>query len=163
MLTKPTIDLVEVIPIEYCNARKDKKTQSVHSPRIIRYRDLSFNPHLTQKQLEKIIRETKMKEKASAHNNPDRYLFYQYGNMPMIILDLVDRKICTTIGIMKEYGESACQQQASILMRLLRQHGQANFKRVTVTANPYRLGSTKEDRDITYRALESLLNRVRIG
>ncbi len=159
MLSEPTIDLVEVVPIEYHKARIDKKTRSVHSPRIIRYRHLSFNPHLTLKELEEIIKKTKMKKKVSVHNNPDRFLFYQYVGMPTIILDLVDRKICSTKDIIKKFGESACQQQASILMRLLKQHRHANFKRVTVTANPYRLGMTKEDRDISYKAIESLLRK----
>jgi hypothetical protein len=157
-LSKLTVDLVGVVPIEFHKAWIDKK-KSVHSPRIMRYRDLSFNPHLTQKQLEEIIKKTKMKKKASVHNNSERYLIYQYGGMPTIILDLFNRKICTKNDIIKKFGESACQQQASILLRLLKQHHHANFKRVTVTVNPYRLGMTKEDRDISYKAIESLLRK----
>lgn len=158
MLEK-SIDLVEVVPIEYQKGRREVQAGRMvtwHNPRIIRYRELSFNPHLNQKDLEKIIAKTKMKKKASAQKNSDRYLFYQYGKKPMIILDLVERIICTTKEILEEHGERACQQQASILMRLLKEHGHANFNRVTVTANPYRIGRTKDDRDITFKALHYL-------
>jgi hypothetical protein len=78
----------------------------------------------------------------------------------MIILDLLEKKICTTKGILEEYGERFCQQQASILMRLLKKHKQANFKRVTVTVNPYRIGTSVEDRKITYKAIEHLLEKL---
>jgi hypothetical protein len=35
-------------------------------------------------------------------------------------------------------------------------HGHAQFRRVTVTANPDRIGCTKEDRDATFKALHRL-------
>jgi hypothetical protein len=169
MPKKTTIDFVEIVPIEYHRARKEYSghpnycgrparypSMRVHSPRIIRYRDISFNPNLTRKDLEKVVSETNMQEKAYVDNNPDRYLFYRYGNRPLVIFDRLEKKICTTAGELKKFGERACQQQGSILLRLLKEHGHANFKRVTITANPWRIGYTKEDREITFRALHYL-------
>jgi hypothetical protein len=164
MLKNSVIELVDVEPVEYHNARKDFRENPVfnshcriHNARIIRYRNLSFSPNLTQKDIEFVIEHTRMKKRASVHNNPDRYLFYQYGDSkPLIILDMLERKICTTKGKLKEYGERICQQQASIVLRLLKKYKFANFKRVSVTANPWRIGRTKEDREITFKALNRL-------
>lgn len=160
MSKKSGIELVEVAPIEYHRGYREQddryQIDRWHNPRIIRYRDLSFNPRLTQKELETIVAKTRMKKEVSVNSEQDRYIFYKYGKKPMIILDLVERKICTTNEALKENGERTCQQQASILMRLLMRYGHARFSRVTVTANPYRMGKTKEDRDITFQALHYL-------
>jgi hypothetical protein len=159
MLNKPLIDLVELVPIEYHKGRHEVQASGMvtwHNPRIIRYRDISFNSRLTQKDLEKIIGKTNVRKKVSVKKNRNRYLLYQYGNKPTIILDVVKRKIFTTKETLEKHGESTCQQQASILMRLLKEHKHVSFRRVSVTANPDRIGYTNEDRDITFNALHHL-------
>jgi histidinol phosphatase-like PHP family hydrolase len=160
MLNEFMDSLVEVVPIEYHKARIDELGYGVtshHNPRIIRYRDFSFDPHLTKEKLEQIVAKTHMKRRVLVIQHFDRFLSYQYANKPTIILDLLEGKVFTTKRAVDIHGESKCQQQASILMRLLKQHGHAMFRRVTVTANPYRIGYTKEDRDITFKALHRLL------
>jgi hypothetical protein len=160
MLNEFTDNLVEVVPIEYHKARTDNLGHGApvhHSPRIIRYRDLNFDNNLTKQKLDQIVARTKMQRRVLVTQSFDRYLTYQYANKPAIVLDLLERKILTTKTAIETCGERSCQQQASILMRLLKEHGHANFKRVTVTANPDRIGHTKEDREITFKALHSLL------
>jgi hypothetical protein len=147
------LELAEIQPIEY-----QFKMPKYKNPRILRYRGLSFSPNLTQTILNRIIAKTRMKKKASAHQNPDRYIFYQYGQEPQIILDMLEHKIFVTKGTFKRFGERKCQQQASILMRLLKKHDYAHFKRISITLNPSRFGKTPEDREITCRALRYLLN-----
>jgi hypothetical protein len=160
-MDKAIEDIVPIEPIEYQRARVEKKfyplNYTIHNPRIIRYRDFSFNINLTETILTKIVTKTNMSKNVKVNCFKDRYLFYRYSDKPAIILDLVERKVCTSKKMIKEYGESVCQQQASILMRLLKQHGHASFRRVTVTANPDRIGSTKEDREITFKALQKLM------
>jgi hypothetical protein len=160
MLKEFADSLVEVVPIEYHRARTENLGHGVishHSPRIIRYRDLSFDNNLTKQKLDQIVARTKVQKRVLVIQNFDRYLTYQYANKPTIVLDLLERKILTTKTAIETCGERNCQQQASILMRLLQEHGYANFRRLTVTANPERLGYTKEDRDITFKALNRLL------
>ena len=149
-----SIKLVKIDPIEYQYRRSEIRK----SPRILRYRDLSFSPHLTRAILNRIIKNTKMKKKAMAHQNPDRYIFYEYNQKPQIILDMLERTINVSEGTLKKHGLRACQQQASILMRLLKKHRYAHFKRVSITANPSRIGRTREDRAVTFRALKNLFN-----
>jgi hypothetical protein len=147
------LELVEIQPIEY-----QFKMPKHKNPRILRYRELSFTPNLTQAILNRIIAKTRMKKKASAHQNPDRYIFYQYGQEPQIILDMLTRKILVTKGTFEQFGERKCQQQASILMRILKEHGYAHFTRKSVTVNPNKIGKTAEDRKTTYRACKYLFN-----
>ena len=99
-----------------------------------------------------------MKKKASVIQNQDRFIRYQYDGKPLIILDLLDRTIKTTKGTLDFYGERACQQQASILLRLLRSHKYAHFKQVSITVNPNRIGKTAKDREITFKAIKYLFN-----
>ena len=153
-------DVVGIEPIEYVKARRDKLgdgRDSLHSPRIIRYRNLTFNNKLTKQQLVKISREIVSSWRITIDYVFERYLVYKYMAKPLVVLDLVERRICTTKQMIVKYGESHCQQQASILLRILLKNGQASFKRVTVTSNPYRLGYTKEDREITFKAINIIL------
>lgn len=147
------IDLVIIEPIEY-RLRMGK----YRNPRIIRYRSLGFSPNLTQAILNRIIEQTKLKKKTSALQNPDRYLFYEYGNQPIIVLDLLERTINTTTGTLKHWGMRKCQQQASILLRLLRKHHQAYFIQRSITCDPGDMGRTAEDREVTFQALHDLFN-----
>ena len=150
------LKLIEIEPVEY-----QYKLPGNRNPRILRYRGLSFSQNITQTILRRIISRTKMKKKASAQQNPDRYIFYEYDRKPQIILDLLNRSIHVTEGTLKKHGMRACQQQASILLRLLKRYGYANFRRISVTANPYRIGRTSEDREITFQALKRLFNDLK--
>ena len=145
--------LVKVEPIEYHYKMKGNR-----NPRIIRYRRLSFSSHITQVVMDRIIQKTKMKKKALAQQDPYQFIFYKYGNKPQIILDLLNETINVSEGTLKKHGMRTCQQQASLLLRLLKEHKYAHFKRISVTANPMRIGKTPEDREITFQAIKRLFN-----
>ena len=145
----------EIEPIEY-QIRKEKG----RNPRIIRYRNLSFSLHLTQEIMNRIIKATKMKKNAVALNSGDQFVIYQYEGKPPVILDLLNQRVSTTKKALRQFGMRVCQQQASIVMRLLKKHGYAKFRRISVTVNTYRIGKNREDRKLTYKAIEDLLKVI---
>jgi hypothetical protein len=140
------IKLMRIEPIEY-----DPKGKY---PRIKWYRNLSFNKRLTLEMLNKIKQKLKIEREITVSSNTDRFLFWHYKGEPPIILDRLEGTINTTVGALNTYGLRACQQRASILLRILRKYKQANFKQVSVSS--YRIGDTPERRREIFEAYERL-------
>jgi hypothetical protein len=79
MLNEFIDSLVEVIPIEYNRARTDNLRNCVilhHSPRIIRYRDLTFDNNLTKEKIDLILARTKVRKKVTVIQDFDRFLSF---------------------------------------------------------------------------------------
>jgi hypothetical protein len=156
-----TIRLVEIMPIEYHKARLqlDRKKGKVlrKAPRLLIYWDFTVDPGLSQEKMEKMIHDVHMKKKAVVLENPDERIEYKYDREPNIIfLKKYPNKVFTTKAILDEYGEGKCQQQASIVMRMLRKYGYATFKQTSATFDPKRVGRTPEERKIVVKAMKNL-------
>jgi hypothetical protein len=61
----------------------------------------------------------------------------------MIIIDLDTGEFLTTKHVIEHYGLWKVKQQASIVLRLLKRLGYADYKRRVLST--YRLGTNKED------------------
>jgi hypothetical protein len=155
--------LVEITPIEYQAARiefrRTTRTTTRHNPRVIRYRDFRLDYQLSKGKLEEIITKIRISRSVSISGD-ERYINYRYTGKPVVIIDRIAEKLLTTTEDLEKYGERACQQSCSILMRILQKHRYASFKRISVTVDQYRMGKTKEDREITFRAIEYLVGNV---
>ena len=144
-----TIDVVEVLPVEF-NYKKDY---------IRIYRKIKISPNLTQEKFNQIISKENLKEYPSIIGNPNCKIYYQYPNKPMIILDLQNNKILTNLDVWNTYQHHLIMHQASIILRILRKHHLANFKRALVTISTDRLGETKKERELTHKLIEESIQR----
>jgi len=140
------IDLVKIEPIEYRPSDK--------YPRIIWYRNLSFDKDLTQRKLDIIKKKLILQRNISISCNPNQFLMWQYEGGPMIILDLKEGTINTTKGTVEHFGIGTCQQAASTLLRILRKYRHAKFKQVGIST--YRIGETPQRRKELLETFERL-------
>jgi hypothetical protein len=148
----PTI-LIRVEPVEY-----QKKVSVGKNPRIIRYRNLVKLFPISIEKLKENVKHTRTKKVVTVEQYSTNHIAYQYGRKPQIILNTETAATFVTEKTFERHGERACQQQASILMRLLKDYYLINFVRVSNTLNPYRIGKNADDREITYRAFKHLMN-----
>jgi len=174
----PKLYLVEVMPIEYRQASLQRKIKKMPSgtpksinhvrknPRLQIYWDYTFSSNLTQAIFNRIVKDFKQKTKITIQNNPDRFIVYQFTGKPKIYLDKLTKKIYVTRGTLNYYSRQHCQQQASYVLRILKgtkkqretRPAYASFKRTSVTCNPDRIGRTKEQREIYFKAVADLFN-----
>lgn len=154
--TSEDMNLIEIEPVEY-----QIKVGPRRNPRIIRYR--KREPYLRKVTLEilkEIIDETPMQKKVNLKTYSSTKVAYKYGSKPELLFDLETYKIFVTPETFNQHGERSCQQQASILMRLLKKFYCIYFVRKSVTLNPNRIGKTPTDRKITYNAFEYLAKNM---
>ena len=149
---------IEIMPIEY-----HLKVQRKRHPRLQIYWDYSFSSKLTQSIMDRVVRQTNMKKRVSVQNNPDQFILWKYPGKPQICLDKLLRKVFVSRETLEHFGRKSCQQQASLVLRILKgtkKHavGLANFKRISATFNPYRIGRTAKEREITFQAVHDLFN-----
>lgn len=140
------IKLEEIKPIEY--------RPSMKYPQIVWYRDLIIDKDLTQKELNAIKKKVHLKKEVTIQNNPSVYLTWQYEDRPQLYLLKEDGKIYVSEGTLKEFGIGQCQQEASILLRILRKYKHASFKQVVLST--YRLGDTPDQRERLLEAFNRL-------
>ena len=172
------LDLVEIMPIEYhYRSHLQRQIKLVHghfqkiiyvrkNPRLQIYWNYTFSRHLTQAIFDGILKDFKQKDKVKIQNNPDRFIVYQFVGKPQIHLDKLTRKVYVTKGTLKHYSKQHCQQQASYVLRILKgtkrqretRPAYADFKRISVTCNPDRIGRTREERQIYFEAVMDLFN-----
>lgn len=160
-MSREDTELVEVMPIEY-----HFEVPKRRHPRLQIYWGYSFSRHLTQAIFNRILKDFRQKDKVKVSNNRDRFIVYQFAGKPQICLDGLTGKICVTKGTLNHYSKQHCQQQAAMIMRILRgtkrqrviRPGYANFVRISVTCNPQRIGRTKEERQIYFEAVMDLFN-----
>jgi len=150
-------ELVEIMPIEYhLKARKKRH------PRLQIYWDYSFSSSLTQDNMDWIMKHTRMKKRVSVQVL-DELVLWQHPGKPQICLNKLLRKAFVSRETLEHFGRKSCQQQASLVLRILKgtkKHpvGLANFKRISATFNPYRVGRTAKERKITFQAAHDLFN-----
>lgn len=172
------LDLIEIMPIEYhYRSHLQRQIKLVHghfqkiiyvrkNPRLQIYWNYTFSRHLTQAVFDGILKDFKQKDKVKVSNNLDRFITYQFVGKPQIYLDKLTGKIYVTRGTLNYYSKQHCQQQAGMIMRILRgtkrqreiRPAYANFLRTSVTCNPDRIGRTKEERQIYFEAVMDLFN-----
>jgi hypothetical protein len=158
MMSKP--EFVKIKPIEFQLMTSKKNKKKNRHPRIIRYKQISISPNFDQCCVDRVIRETKMEKRAVSEDSIDQLIFYQYEGRPLIGIDLVEHGFYTKRETIDKYGVDKCQQQATIVLKLLKRYGYATFKRVGFTANTERLGETRAEREETYQMVERLLGKA---
>jgi hypothetical protein len=126
--------LVKIIPIEYQKHNK--------YPRIVIFNNVKVNPDLTQQQFDEILQKANLKKKARGICNPHHYIFYNYSDEPMVVIDVETGEVFTTKTIIEYYGIRKAQIQASIILKILKRFGQAKFTRRILST--YRLGKDPE-------------------
>lgn len=147
----------EIMPIEYHLKVPKKK-----NPRLQIYWDYSFSPNLSQNVMDWIVQHTRKKKRVSVQVL-DELVLWHYPGKPQICLNKLTRKVFVSKKTLKQFGRKSCQQQASLVLRILKgtkKHpiGLANFKRISATFNPYRIGKTAKEREITFQAAHDLFN-----
>ena len=166
----PRTELVEIMPIEYSFMptyfSKRAGRRKTKNPRLQIPWDYTFSQHLTQEIFNKLVANFEHKSKIHIQSDSDRFIVYQYEGKPKIYLDKLTNKMLVTRGTMNHYSKQHCQQQASFILRILkgskkdrlRRPAYASFKRISVTCDPYRIGRTKEERQIYFEAVMDLFN-----
>lgn len=142
---------VEVPAIEY-----QPKTNK--NPRVIRFWNISLSIRLDQDSLDKVTKELHTKKKVSICRNSNNLLSWQYEGQPLVILDIINKRIGSTTRTIEEFGERKVQSQCSIVLKALKRYKLAQFRTASCTINRSRIGKTKEQRKITYEAWERMLN-----
>ena len=66
-------------------------------------------------------------------------------------------KVKTTKGTIEHFGLEQCEQQASIVLKILQKYGYANFKRITLST--WRLGDTREERERNIQAFKRYIEK----
>lgn len=150
-------ELIQIIPFEFDLNRKPGNRRK---PRIIRCARLEISDKLTQEAFEKIIQKINKRKEPSIENTSKNTIIYHYPDKPEIRLDLTQKKFFITQETLKRYDTSFCMQQASLILRILRQHGYAKFMRKTVTLDYEKFGKTNEERTQTYKAMELAFIRI---
>jgi hypothetical protein len=145
-------DLIEVVPVEF------EAAHGSHKPRIRRHLKLKFGP-FKLKELEEIAQEIHVKEKVSVYEVSDIYYCWRYPRKPLVIFDRLEDKIKTTKSEFSKHGERTCMQTAAIFVKLLtsKKYRLAKSIRTSYTIDIRKIGYNKEDREVTYRAIEMLL------
>jgi hypothetical protein len=128
-------EFVRVLPVDYQPTNRKY-------PRIVIPVEIEFNENLTQEQMDFIAKNIKLKKEFKAISNPDNFIFCQYGEEPLIILDLNDNQILTTRTVIEHYGIKRVQQQASIILNYLKKYGLVKFR--TRTISMHKLGTIEE-------------------
>jgi hypothetical protein len=158
-----SIRLVELTPMEFriSGHKKGRRYKA-----IVWFRDLKINRFSTkhrgvldQRSIDYILRDIKTKERIFTAQNSDNLLYWQYPNKPLIVIDLRERQpiIGTTEGNIEHFGMRRCQIEASIVLKILKNYGFAEFRRVTLST--YRLGNTREQRIKVIDAFESMFKK----
>lgn len=91
-----------------------------------RYRPIAgryFSPKLNVKNFEDALTKSNVvMDNVSIIDNPTNLIFYQYGDKPMIVLNLNDGKFYTTKGTLEHYELPLIELQAYIITEILRKH-----------------------------------------
>jgi hypothetical protein len=128
-------EFVRVLPVDYQPTNRKY-------PRIVIPVEIEFSEDLTQEEMDFIAKNIKLKKEFKAISNPDNFIFCQYGEEPLIILDLNDNQILTTRTVIEHYGIKRVQQQASIILNYLKKYGLVKFR--TRTISMHKLGTIEE-------------------
>jgi hypothetical protein len=153
------VPLVEISPIEFQQrAAKDDKLHHRH-PRIIRFYDISFNPHLDQNMISRIVREMVFKNEPILQTNPDYFAIWQYPNQPQIYLSREGRFFVSEDTLSK-YTLAPCQKQVSHIIKILKKYGMVKYRTVSITDNPSVMGRTDEELEETLEAIRNLRNKT---
>ena len=140
---------VEIQPFEY-------QYPIGQFPRLITYFGFKFSKRLTQEVIEAIIEDLETEKEVSVMQNPNGLLVWQYEGKPPIAIDKNNNRIFTTQRAINYYGIDDCQKQAAYVLQILRKYGFAKFTGFIIKYEPYLLGRTPQERELTRQALERL-------
>lgn len=162
------MELVEVFPIEYNPSRKvwskRKATFVKTTPRLQIYWGYSFSPHLTQAIIDIIVSLLRHKKNISVQSTPDGSIIWKYSGKPPIHLSRPERKTFVSRETLELFRRQSCQQQASEVLRILKgtkkqretRPAYAQFKRISATCDPNRIGRNELEREIYFEAVRDL-------
>jgi hypothetical protein len=145
-------EFVEIQPFEY-------QLLKGRYPRIITYFGFKLSPALTQDVLEVIIANLRTQKKISVSTSPNSMLVWEYTGKPQIALDKIENKTYTTQEALNRFGKENCQKQAACVLQMIRKYGYAKFTQFVIRYQPHRFGRTKEERALTFEALERLARK----
>lgn len=161
-------ELVEVFPIEYNSSRKrlDKKRMKhvKKNPRLQIYWGYSLSPYLTKAIVDSIVSHLRHRKEISVQSTPDGSIVWKYSGKPPIHLSRPERKTFVSRETLELFGRQSCQQQASEVLRILKgtkkqretRPAYAQFKRISATCDPNRIGRNKHEREIYFEAVRDL-------
>lgn len=148
--------IIEIIPVEF-----ELRRGRGQNPRIRRYFNIQYADEISLDRILWISKAIKTRRKIRVELVDNRYILWCYlGGKPSIFFDLLERNLKTTRDDLNGHGLSSCMHQASIFLRILQRFELASFTRITFTINFNRLGQTKNERDITYNAIEVAADRL---
>jgi hypothetical protein len=145
-------EFIEIQPFEY-------QLMKGRYPRIVTYFGFKLSPALTQEVIENIIRDLQTQKKISVGTNPNGMLMWEYKGKPPIALNKTENKVYTTHEALNRFGMENCQEQAACVLQVIRKYGYAKFTQFVIRFQPHRFGRTKEERALTYEALERLARK----
>jgi len=140
---------VEIQPFEY-------QYPTGQLPRLITYFGFKFSPRLTQETIKAIVDDLETEKEVTVMQNPNGLLVWQYEGKPLIAIDKNSNRIFTVQEAINYYGIDDCQKQAAYVLQILRKYGFTKFTGYVIKYEPYRLGRTPKERELTRQALERL-------
>jgi len=88
-----------------------------------------FNSNLTAQQVKSVLSKTKVKLENVLLKDEGDYIIYMYKGRPQLRLSAKEGQFYAPISVVEEFGKEAVQQQAHIVLDILRTHGLSNAVR----------------------------------
>jgi len=124
-LKEKTSSLVRIAPVETDLNHKDKfgkkrlMTRRWQPDKTGRF----FPANLSTTQLKPILEKAKVKVENLLLKDEGDFIVYRYKGRPLIELNVKNGQFYSLAGEIEEYGKEAVQQQAHIVLDILRQYG----------------------------------------
>lgn len=120
--------LVKIVPVE---TEKDCKDKFGEKRQMIRHwqTDKSgrlFASNLSAQQLRLILGKTKVKLDNVLLKDESEFINYMYKGRPLIKLNIKDGQFYSLSSVIEEFGKEAVQQQAHIVLDILKTQGYSN-------------------------------------
>jgi hypothetical protein len=88
-----------------------------------------FNSNVSAQQLRLVLAKTKVKVENVTLKDEDNFLIYMYKGRPQIKLNTKEGQFYAPTSVVEEFGKEAVQQQAHIVLDILKNHGLSNANR----------------------------------
>jgi hypothetical protein len=134
-------ELVKITPIEFQLRTAEKGKH----PRIIVYRNIQFSRRLDQDILNKVTHHLVTQEKIETGVSESFLTWYYFGK-PEMWIDTINNELLAIPSIGFRFANyEYCQQQATILLKVLKKFYLARYRTCSITYNPDKMGRTSEE------------------
>lgn len=143
--------LVKIEPIEFQLRTAEKGKH----PRVIFYKNIQFSHRLDQDTLNKVTHHLDTQEEIETGVS-ESFLTWYYSGRPEIWIDTINNELFAFPSIFAHSDYGYCQQQATILLKVLKKFHLARYRTCSITYNPDKMGRTSEELEEALEAIRYL-------